>query len=199
MVKTGTFSFVFPYSWEACTGAVYRKYPNPFSTHVLSSDCIFRSYDPSTLTMRSTRLFTKTNKKPKWMDRWLRDSIALVVEHSVVDAKAKSMTTLTYNISLGNYMFVRELSVYRPSPEDPSKTECTTDASVTSSLVIGSMVERFGIERFKSNSKKAANGLLHVLENFFPYAAVPKEVLQKTVDLPKLTQVLKDSTHRSTA
>ena len=34
---------ILSFPWEATTSAFFRKYPNPFSTHVLSSDCIFRS------------------------------------------------------------------------------------------------------------------------------------------------------------
>ena len=91
------------------------------------------------------------------------------------------MTTFTWNVSLTKYMFVREKCVYSVSAENPEwcvalldmraflflvanrvlactmftcRTDCKTEASVTSSLYIAPMVERFGIERFKYNVKK---------------------------------------------
>ena len=52
--------------------------------------------------------------------QWLGDTTAFVIEHSQVDAKAKIMTTFTWNITLATYMFVREKSTYKVSPENPN-------------------------------------------------------------------------------
>lgn len=54
------------------------------------------------------------------MSQWLGDTaVAFVIEHSLVDARAKIMTTHSWNVSLGKYMLVKEKSIYKVSLENP--------------------------------------------------------------------------------
>lgn len=76
--------------WSVVTAAIWQRYPNPYSKHVLSSDVIeryvrcmpaqegcitvytvatLRRVDPETKCLHTTRLLVKTNKQPRWMDR----------------------------------------------------------------------------------------------------------------------------------
>eukprot|EP00052_Salpingoeca_macrocollata_P019688 m.163762 g.163762 ORF g.163762 m.163762 type:complete len:177 (+) comp21041_c2_seq2:86-616(+) len=163
MVRFTTITQILQHSWEDVTAAFWQKYPNPFSKHVLSCDVVHRHCDADTQTLRGQRLMTKTNRKPKWMEKWIDNSNVFVLEDAVVDLRKKTMTTFTRNVTLTTYMCVEERTTYRPSEEDPSCTVVTTEARVVSNLFIAPMVERFGAERFKYNNKKATEGLLHVL------------------------------------
>ena len=62
MVKFFATTSTFPYSWDNVTHAVWRKYPNPFASHVLSADVIDRQVDPVTGRSRSFCLSTCNNK-----------------------------------------------------------------------------------------------------------------------------------------
>lgn len=44
------------------------------------------------------------------------------------------------------------------------RTSCKTTARVTSPVRIGDVVENFGIERFKANSEKAKQAVMHALD-----------------------------------
>jgi hypothetical protein len=163
MVVIGQFFSTINYSWESVTAAFWRKYPNPFSAHVLTSDTVYREVDDDNC-LRSRRLLTKTNKKPKWIDRWVDSTAVLVLEDAMVNPQQRTMVTWTRNITLTKYLSVEERCVYSPSPSDPNVTNVETEARVVSNVSIGPMVERFGLERFKRNIKKASQGLLYVLE-----------------------------------
>jgi len=163
MVVLGHFSNTINYSWESVTAAFWRKYPNPFSAHVLTSDTVYRVVDGDNC-LRSRRLLTKTNKKPKWMDRWVDNTAVLVLEDAMVNAKERTMLTWTRNITLTKYLSVEERCAYTPCDDNPDYTRVDTEARVVSNVSIGPMVERFGLERFKTNIKKATKGLLYVLE-----------------------------------
>ena len=89
------------------TLAFWKKYPNELSRHVLSVDTIHRSVDPETQCMSSTRIMTKTNRKPQWMQWWVAAGSVIIVEESVLDPTAKTLTTYTKNITLVPYVAPR--------------------------------------------------------------------------------------------
>lgn len=66
MVKLFSADSVYGHPWALFTKAVWQKYPNPFASHVLSSDVIERRVDPETGILHTTRLFLKKGKVPKW-------------------------------------------------------------------------------------------------------------------------------------
>ena len=58
---------------------------------------------------------------------------------------------------------IEEKCVYSVSSENKDWTDCTTEARVTSELMISPLVESFGIGRFAKNSVKAKDALQYVL------------------------------------
>jgi len=48
------------------TLAIWSKYPNPHSSHVVTSDVVDRYVDPRTGYLYTTRLFLKRGNIPKW-------------------------------------------------------------------------------------------------------------------------------------
>lgn len=68
------------------------RYPNPLATHVISEDTLHRELISKDI-LYSRRFLTKTNKLPKWGERFfvnLKKYVPLV-EESYVDRKTKTM------------------------------------------------------------------------------------------------------------
>lgn len=152
-------------SWADVTMAFWQKYPNPHSKHVVSDDVIHRYVDPQTKCLHTTRLLKKIGKKPKWMNRFIGESPAFIVEESIVDPRNQTLTTYTKNITLTTFMTVEEKCVYNADATNAQRTNCSTQARVTSSLFsVGHVVEKFGLDRFKAHSSQAKLALAHVLE-----------------------------------
>ena len=103
--------------FESClqvAHAIFQRYPNPFASHVLSEDTVYREIISGT-TLYTRRFLTKTNKIPKWGERWLsgfRRSVPLL-EESWVDTKERTITTYTRNVGLSNFMSAIEKVVYK--------------------------------------------------------------------------------------
>lgn len=69
---------------------------------MLSEDTIFREVRGNKLF--SKRLLTKTNRVPKWGERFIGSPVVRIVEESVVDPKAKTLTTYTRNLGYTKVM-----------------------------------------------------------------------------------------------
>jgi len=153
------------YAWEQVAQAIFQRYPNPFASHVLSEDTVFREMRGGILYSR--RFLTKTNKVPKWGERWLSGFARRVplVEESFVDRNTKSVTTYTRNVGLSSFMSVAEKVTYKVNPENPSTTVAVKEFWVESRFYgLRSAIKSFGIERFKTNCEKATEGFNFVLE-----------------------------------
>lgn len=82
-----------------------------FSKHVLTEDVISRFIGPNNL-LHSKRLLTKTNRMPKWGERFVKCRAVTVLEESVVDPINKTVVTYTRNIGLANVMVSEMLCNY---------------------------------------------------------------------------------------
>jgi len=156
-----------PYSWEQVSRAIFQRYPNPFASHVLSEDTVYREILNGTV-LYSRRFLTKTNKIPKWGERWLSGFAQRVplVEESYVDSTNRTITTYTRNVGHANFMTVAEKVVYKECPDNPNQTIAVKEAWVESRFYgLRSAIKSFGIERFKMNCVKATAGFNHVLES----------------------------------
>ena len=119
--------------------------------------------------MTFDRFLTKTNKIPKWGERWLsgfRRTVPLL-EESYVDTRDRTITTYTRNVGLSNFMTAIERVEYKACPDNPNHTVAVKQAWVESNFYgLRSAIKNFGIERFKVNCVKATEGFNHVLERF---------------------------------
>jgi len=73
-----------------------------FSSHVLTEDTISREVKNGKL--YSKRLLTKTNRVPKWGERFISKNIVKIMEESIVDPEAKTLTTYTRNLGYTKVM-----------------------------------------------------------------------------------------------
>jgi 4-amino-4-deoxychorismate lyase len=126
--STETYSYPFP----AVSLAYFLRYPNPYSTHVLSTDTIARHYDPETQRLTTIRLHLKRSKLPsavlKLVPRSLLgasaggDTQSYILEKSVVDIKEGWMDTESRNLEWTGVLSVVERQKFmRPSPPDDAK------------------------------------------------------------------------------
>eukprot|EP00730_Choanoeca_flexa_P011731 TRINITY_DN2776_c0_g1_i1.p1 TRINITY_DN2776_c0_g1~~TRINITY_DN2776_c0_g1_i1.p1 ORF type:complete len:229 (+),score=50.49 TRINITY_DN2776_c0_g1_i1:120-806(+) len=162
MVREGTTQHEYRHPWSLVTAAIFAKYPNPFAKHVLTEDVLQRWIDDEGR-LHSKRLLSKTNRKPKWMDMWLPDTTAWIVEESIVDPKTKEMTMNTHNVSLNYFMFIEENAIV--SANRDGTTQFASQSRVSSSLPIARMVESFGMSRYQRNATKATKGVEWTLAN----------------------------------
>ncbi|NWW57824.1 PRLD1 protein, partial [Ifrita kowaldi] len=163
-----------------------------FSKHVLTEDIVHREVTPDHKLL-SRRLLTKTNRMPRWAERFFPANVAhsvYILEDSIVDPKNRTMTTFTWNINHARLMVgaaagrvwggagdpaaltaglclvqvVEERCVYRVNPENSNWTEVKREAWVSSSLFgVSRAIQEFGLARFKSNVTKSTKGFEYVL------------------------------------
>ncbi|ROL01457.1 PRELI domain-containing protein 1, mitochondrial [Anabarilius grahami] len=155
-------------AWELVSTAFWQRYPNPYSNHVLTEDVVFREVT-SDNRLLSRRLFTKTNRMPRWAERVFPGNLSrtvYIIEDSVVDPGNRSLTTLTWNVNHATFMRVVERCVFLGERDRPVWTRITREAWISSGLFgLSRPIQEFGLARFRSNQAKAMKGLEHALSN----------------------------------
>ncbi|KFY77242.1 hypothetical protein V501_01813 [Pseudogymnoascus sp. VKM F-4519 (FW-2642)] len=122
MVKFYDTDFTYDYSFPAVALAYFLRYPNPYSTHVLSSDVIDRHVDPETGRLSTTRIHLKRSRLPPAILKLLPKSVqgnvaggsssSYILETSTVDAKEGWMQTESRNLDWTGILSVVEKQVY---------------------------------------------------------------------------------------
>ncbi|KAL7301171.1 hypothetical protein TKK_0006142 [Trichogramma kaykai] len=170
MVKYYETSTIFQFNWEQVAQGFWRRYPNPHSSHVISEDTISREIKDGKL--YSKRLLTKTNRVPKWGEKFIKHNNVKIIEESIVDPKEKTLTTYTRNLGYTKVMSVVEKVIYKASDENPQWTIAKRSAWIESSVFgFSRAIQAFGLERFKKNCIKMSNGFNYVLAHMFPLTA----------------------------
>ncbi|KAI9658133.1 MAG: hypothetical protein M1831_003978 [Alyxoria varia] len=125
MVKFYESSFTHPYPFPTVTLAYFLRYPNPYSTHVISTDVLDRHFDPQTNTLHTARLHLKRSKIPAAVLKLLPKSLlgpsaasngtsqSYILERSVVDMKKGVMLTESLNLEFTGVLAVSERQLYR--------------------------------------------------------------------------------------
>ncbi|XP_078808562.1 PRELI domain-containing protein 1, mitochondrial isoform X1 [Oryzias latipes] len=88
-------------TWDHVVSAFWQRYPNPFSTHVLTEDVVYRELTADHRLL-SRRLLMKTNRLPRWAERLFPAGMSrsvYIVEDSIVDPVERSLTTYTWNLN----------------------------------------------------------------------------------------------------
>lgn len=123
MVKFYSSTDSYPYSFPAVTLAYFLRYPNPYSTHVASSDVLSRTFDPVTQKLTTVRLHLKKSKVPPAVLKLVPASIlgaskngdtqTYILEKSTVDVKQGYMDTESQNLEWTGVLSVVERQVFR--------------------------------------------------------------------------------------
>ncbi|KAF2399549.1 hypothetical protein EJ06DRAFT_538373 [Trichodelitschia bisporula] len=163
MVKFYTQSYTYDYPFPTVTLAYFLRYPNPFSTHVLSTDVISRSFDAESQTLHTTRLHLKRSKLPTAVLNILprsllgtsassgNDSQAYILEHSAIDLRTGTMRTENRNLDWTGVLSVVERQTYTASGA-PLASDPESHTAVSTTVTLSS---RLG-QRFKRRPTAAA-------------------------------------------
>jgi hypothetical protein len=127
MVKFYESTYDYAYSFPAVTLAYFLRYPNPYSTHVLSSDTISRHIDPATGHLHTTRIHRKSSRLPPAVLKLLPKSVlsnvsggrseSYILETSTIDVKGGWMRTESKNLDWTGVLSVVEKQEYRRKME----------------------------------------------------------------------------------
>ena len=191
MVKFFESSFSYDYPFPAVSLAYFLRYPNPYATHVLSTDVIDRHFDTQTQQLSTTRLHLKRSKLPPAVLKLLPKGIlgsssdtgqSFILEKSVVDVKEGWMTTETRNLEWTGILSVIEKQSYRrPHPDHTGHVpgtgdlvECTKNETtdVTTTVTFKS---RFGQAKIRGTKDRNDAGAM----NAAPTAVSEEEVPAK--------------------
>ncbi|KAK5618332.1 hypothetical protein CRENBAI_019403 [Crenichthys baileyi] len=152
--------------WDQVLAAFWQRYPNPYSTHVLTEDVLYREVTPSNHLL-SRKLLTKTNRLPGWAERIFPAHMAravYVLEDSIVDLEANTLITKTWNLNHDTLMTVVEHCMFEQDCSRPTWTKLRREAWISSSVYgLARPIQEFGLARFKSNQAKAMRGLEYAL------------------------------------
>ncbi|XP_049321044.1 PRELI domain-containing protein 1, mitochondrial-like [Astyanax mexicanus] len=164
MVTDFSFVGLLKGTWNQVSTAFWQKYPNPYSTNVLTEDVIFREVTPDNRLL-SRRLLTKTGPVPRWAESFLPSFTAYyVIEDSVVDPVNKTIVTSTRNTSHTHFISVKEQCVYRVNPEDSNWTEISKKAWISSSMFgLSKRVKELGLARVKDTVPNTMKGFEYIL------------------------------------
>uniref|UniRef100_A0A3Q3J1J7 PRELI/MSF1 domain-containing protein n=1 Tax=Monopterus albus TaxID=43700 RepID=A0A3Q3J1J7_MONAL len=122
--------------WHQVLAAFWRRYPNPYSTHVLTEDVLYREVTPSNHLL-SRRLLTKTNRLPGWAEHVFPRHMAravYVLEDSIVDPHAHTLITKTWNLNHNKLMTVVERCLFEEDRSRPSWTKLSREAWISSAI-----------------------------------------------------------------
>jgi 4-amino-4-deoxychorismate lyase len=144
MVKFYETSYDYSYSFPAVTLAYFLRYPNPYSTHVLSTDVISRSIDEDGR-LQTMRVHRKSSRLPTAVLKLLPKSVlgnvsggrseSFILETSTIDVKEGWMRTESKNLDWTGILSVVEKQEYRrqiaPEETDDLSVETGTTGVTT--------------------------------------------------------------------
>ena len=149
MVKFYTSNFTYDYPFPTVSLAYFLRYPNPYATHVLSTDVIERSFDAAAGTLTTTRLHLKRSKLPSAILKVLPSSLlgasayadgegqSYILERSIVDVKKGRMRTESRNLEFTGILNVVEEQVFeREQPQSPPQIQQQPDTLNPSGPVV---------------------------------------------------------------
>jgi len=163
--------FEYFHPWDNVTTAIWKKYPNEKTNHVLSVDTLTETVDPETGILTVERLLTCRQSVPYLFKQIVKGSdVSYVHEISVIDPKNKIFDANSINLSFSNYLCIEESVNYKVDPLSPSKTLFHQQAQISAPGLVSQLagyLEDASISRFKNNSAVGREALSSVLERLF--------------------------------
>ena len=166
MVKFYESTYSYDYSFPAVTLAYFLRYPNPYATHVLSSDVISREVEPVTGRLRTLRIHRKSSRLPPAVLKLLPKSVlgnvaggkseSYILETSTIDIKEGWMRTESKNLDWTGILSVVEKQEYTrnlPASGDGGKEDYNSGAGMTGVVTTVMFRSRLG-----EKLRRARNG-----------------------------------------
>ncbi|KAH3661232.1 hypothetical protein OGAPHI_006639 [Ogataea philodendri] len=160
-------SHTYPHTFETVSLAYFNRYPNPYSSHVLSTDTLDKHID-SEGRLHQTKLVMKAGRLPKWVKPFLgKISTSWIIERTVVDPKNKTMQTYTRNLDHTKIIQIEEHNQYT---FDPTSNHTTNKITVKFSsgfrgLGIKNRIESWSKTKFDENLMRSRQGLRYVMDS----------------------------------
>lgn len=169
MVKFYESTYSYDYSFPAVTLAYFLRYPNPYATHVLSSDVISREVDPETGRLRTLRIHRKSSRLPSAVLKLLPKSVlgnvsggkseSYILETSTIDIKEGWMRTESKNLDWTGILSVVEKQEYQrkqPMSDDGLKEDFKSGAGMTGVVTTVMFRSRLGEKLRRARNGEAA-------------------------------------------
>ncbi|ORZ29490.1 PRELI-like family-domain-containing protein [Catenaria anguillulae PL171] len=158
----------YDHPWSAITAAVWQKYPNHLTPHVISVDVLSRHVDQATQTLRTERLLTIRQSIPTFILRLfnMSEPLSHVLEVSEINLATQTCRAVSTNLTCREFMTMDETVTYRPDPADrEGRTVMVQEAQVSSSVSrFSSYCEDLLINRFRENAKVGRDAMREVVE-----------------------------------
>lgn len=156
---------VFNRDFRTVSLAFFNRYPNPYSTHVLSIDTLSSSVDQDGR-LYTTRLIKKEGKLPTWVKPFLgRISESWILELSLVDPIQGILHSYTRNLDHTRIITVEEYSDYR-FDSTSGITSLDSRVKFTSAFRMGikNRIEEWSHRKFDEHIKLSRQGLTFVMD-----------------------------------
>lgn len=156
MVLIEILKHTYEHSWEDISMASWKKYPSPSRPDVLSVDLVEKSFDPKTGILKTKRVVALNLGIPQWISRIVGcPSRCYFLEEAEIDPINKKMVLVGKNLSLRNYIEMKETCTYTPHPENKQWTFFEQEAAVKAFYYgLSGKVEEFGAQVFRNNAHK---------------------------------------------
>ena len=160
----------YDHPWSHVVIGMWRKYPNPKCSHVVSIDVIDRSVDPKTGIIRTERVLGCKQKAPAWIVKLFGGSEdAFVREISFIDPTKQDATITSVNLSLSQFATCFERIHYTPLSD--SRTQFTQTAEIQARMALwrtaSDRLEWWLAQRFEQNAQLGKLGFTDVLRTLW--------------------------------
>jgi nicotinic acid phosphoribosyltransferase len=160
MVKLFSQLHTFRHPWSTTSSAFWRKYPNPFSTHIQQVDCFERKVDAEGKLVVKRILVAET-QIPAWMQKLGVSNCGYGVETTIVCPKTQTMVIKSKNVTGASVLTVEETCTYRPHPENGAEwTEYKQEAEISSFMPL--FASKFENWSFATITNRSQQGLVAV-------------------------------------
>lgn len=160
------------HNFETVTLAYFNRYPNPYSTHVKSTDTIEIFIDNNG-NLHQTKLIKKSGRLPQFIKPFLgKITTSWIIEKTIVNAKTKELITFNCNIDHKKIIRVEEFNFYKFNfKENVTNSFVTVKFSSGFSqkfglgLGIKDKIENWSKNKFSDNLMKSRKGLQYVMDS----------------------------------
>jgi len=186
---------IFNHPWEEVVEGAVRKYPNPNSPNVQSTDVIERKVDPDSGVIKSTKLISSVwaGSAMQYIHKFTGLSALLkpinAIEFSSIDVKNKKYELTSRNLSLSSYIQIDEKLSYEAHPTLPDSTVLKQSWQIeVKGLSFKGFLEGFLGKNMMSNSQKGRSGVEYVINQ------IKEEVKSGIDDVIQRGDILIDDT-----
>ncbi len=174
--------------WFHVVTGMWKKYPNPKCSHVISIDVLDRSVDPNTGIIRTERVLGCKQKAPGWIVKVSRQVVrsglytcstfsqlfggsedAFVREIIYVDPATQNATITSVNLSLSQFVTCFERIQYTPSSRDTTLFTQTAEIQARMALwrSAADNLEKWLVQRFEQNAQLGKLAFTDVLRTLW--------------------------------